>query len=112
MCLKMLKYSKINLASDRDFNAVENFVNSINKVNVYLSDMNPITNQATNKELRYENVSLTLFGRELNFGDGKLSLRVESANEVKVYIGKNDMLITLPRGYKGAFTYYYFESIN
>lgn len=112
MCLKMLKYSKIDLASDRDFASVMNFVDSVSNVNVYVSDLNPITNSNVHKELKYENVSLSLIDRELKFGDGILKLFMESASEVNVYIGKKDMLITLPRGYKGAFAYYHFVDMT
>lgn len=112
MCLKMLKYKKIDLHSEEDFVFVENFVKSVGNVNVYLSDLNPISCPKTNKELKYENVELYMFGRELHFCDRKLSLREESSNETDVYVGENDMLISLPRGYKGAYTYYHFVKVN
>ena len=112
MCLKMLKYSKIDLMDDADFQAVENFVESVNKVNVYVSDLNPVSNTKATKTLKYENVNLSLVERKLNFGDGTLSFHIEASRDTNVYVGNNDMLVELPRGYKGLFTYYYFEPIS
>lgn len=112
MCLKMLKYSKIDLCDDNEFISVEKFVESDGNVNVYMSDLNPITNPKVSKELKYENVELYLYGRELHFDDRRLSLRIEGSKETGVYLGKDDMLISMPRGYKGASTYFYFVKVN
>jgi hypothetical protein len=108
----MLKYSKIDLCNEDDFIAVEKFVESEGNVNVYLSDLNPVTNSKADKELKYENVELYLYGRELHFDDRRLSLRIEGSKETQVYLGTNDMLITMPRGYKGASTYFHFVKVN
>lgn len=110
MCFGVFRnYTKVDL--DLGFDVVENFVlkNPVVTVNVF--DDNPLkTKQSPYKS--YENVSMDLFGRELHFGDGVLSLRIESAKEVDVYVKDSDMIISVPRGYKGASTYYHFVKLD
>lgn len=112
MCLKMLNYSKVLLNEDEGFEKIENFVKGLGNVTVKIYDDNPITNKNAKMSNIYENVEPYLFGREFHFGERMLNFRAEASTDTVIYLGTDDMLVIIPRGYKGAFTYYYFQKVN
>lgn len=112
MCLRMLSYSKVSLDEEEGFEKIENFVKGLGNLNVKIYEDNPITNKNVEAYKVFDNVEPYFFGREFHFGENMLNLRVEASTDTVVYIGTDEMLVRIPRGYKCAFTYYYFQKVN
>lgn len=106
--LKMLDYRLVYAGTDSARKKVVHFIDTSAYLNVYRSSENPIINKSVKKELLCENIIPHISSGRLIFEDYSLDITSNISQVNKIYIGNKDMLIILPRGYDGAFVYYYF----
>lgn len=105
---KLKGYKKINLYFGS--NKIEDFVKGIQTCNVYRYQHNPFRD-TSGKECISLNDSIKIKGSRLMVNSLNLDLHAQYYNDVSFYLGKN-LVIRLPRGYEGNFTYYIVEKVS
>lgn len=108
MSLGMFSYKRLDTEFGRYKDKLCEFLEKSERFDVIRSDENPITFKKAEKEKICESEKVILSSDRLIFGEFGIGLGSNLVQNNLVYMSKRDMLIAVPRGYKGAFTYYRF----
>ena len=101
-------YKKIDLYYDTC--KLEDFINNIQTCNVYRSSLSPFSQRET-CECISEKDTIKIQNSRLQTSSFNLDLSPRFYSDVIYYIGKN-LVIKIPRGYDGAYTYYLVEKVT
>lgn len=105
---KLQGYKKIDLYYDT--RVLEEFINSVQTCNVYRSNLSPFSKR-DKCECISQNDTIEIKNSRLQTSSFNLDLASRFYSDVIYYLGEN-LVIKVPRGYEGNYTYYLVEKVT